>query len=96
VKRNVRVEVALSDACIRLAACGGGVTVVDRLSAWMARDRGIEIRGFEPQLELQLSVYRPWGVIASSAADAFSEHLINTTRSYMKGVDEGIAALGRR
>lgn len=96
VKRNVKVEAALSDACIRLAACGVGVAIVDRLSAWMARSQGIEIRPFELTLDLQLSVYRPWGVIASSASDAFAEHLISTTRSYMKEVDEGIAALMRR
>ncbi|TPJ41721.1 LysR family transcriptional regulator [Mesorhizobium sp. B2-7-1] len=96
VSRLLKVEASLSGACIALAASGAGVTVVDRLSAWMARDQPIEIRDFRPHLDLNLSVYRPWGVIASTAADAFTEHLIQTTRSFMNGVDAGIAALGSK
>lgn len=96
VKRQVKLEVSLSSACIDLAACGAGVTVVDRLSAWMARDQPIEIRDFRPHLDLNLSVYRPWGVIASTAADTFVEHLIQTTRNFMNEVDAGIAHLGKR
>ena len=68
------------------------MTVVDRLSAWMARDLPIEIRDFRPHLDLNLSVYRPWGVIESSIADAFTDHLIQYTRSYMNTVDAAIAA----
>ncbi|MBZ9772498.1 LysR substrate-binding domain-containing protein [Mesorhizobium sp. CO1-1-8] len=96
ISRQLKVEASLSGACIALAASGAGVTVVDRLSAWMARDLPIEIRDFRPHLDLNLSVYRPWGVIASTAADAFTEHLIQTTRSFMNGVDAGISALGTR
>lgn len=91
VNRALRMEASLSSTCISLVACGMGVTVVDRLSAWMARDLPIEIRDFRPHLDLNLSVYRPWGVIASTAADTFTEHLIQGTRSYMNGVEEGIA-----
>ena len=89
----LKVEASLSSACIALVAAGAGVTVVDRLSAWLARDLPIEIRDFRPHLDLNLSVYRPWGVIASTAADAFTEHLIQTTRSFMNSVDAGISAL---
>ena len=92
-KRSLKVEAALSDTCINLVANGVGVAVVDRLSAWMARDRAIEIRDFQPQLNINLSVYRPWGTIASSVADTFIEHLIQSTRDYMNGVDRGIKAL---
>lgn len=95
VKRALKVEASLSSACLGLVACGAGVAVVDRLSAWMARDLPIEIRDFRPHLDLNLSVYRPWGVIASTAVDAFTEHLIQTTRSFMNTVDEGISALAR-
>jgi DNA-binding transcriptional LysR family regulator len=95
VKRISRVEASLSGACIALAAAGAGVTVVDRLSAWLARDQPIEIRDFRPHLDLNLSVYRPWGVIASTAADMFVEHIIQTTRSFMNEVDAGIMAFGR-
>ena len=94
VKRSLKVEAALSDTCVNLVANGVGVTVVDRLSAWMARDLPIEIRDFRPQLNINLSVYRPWGTIASSVADTFIEHLIQSTRDYMKDVDSGIKALG--
>lgn len=90
VNRSLKMEASLSSTCISLVACGMGVSIVDRLSAWMARDLPIEIRDFRPHLDLNLSVYRPWGVIASTAADAFTEHLIQGTRSYMNGVDEGI------
>jgi DNA-binding transcriptional LysR family regulator len=96
VKRIQKVEVGLSSACISLVAAGAGVAIVDRLSAWMARGLPIEIRDFQPHLSLHLSVYRPWGVIASTAADAFAEHLVHSTRIYMKQVDEGIRALSVR
>jgi DNA-binding transcriptional LysR family regulator len=96
VERLMKLEASLSSSCIDLAACGAGVTVVDRLSAWMARDQPVEIRDFRPHLDLNLSVYRPWGVIASTAADTFVEHLIQTTRNFMNGVDAGITALGTR
>jgi DNA-binding transcriptional LysR family regulator len=93
IVRSLKVEVGLSSACINLVANGAGVALVDRLSAWMARDQPIEIRDFQPHLDLNMSVYRPWGVIASTIADAFSEHLIQTTRSYMNTVDVGISNL---
>ncbi|MDP3342353.1 LysR substrate-binding domain-containing protein [Frigidibacter sp.] len=93
VRRNLKVEVALSSACLSLVASGAGVAIVDRLSAWMARDRQIEIRRFLPKLEVRLSVYRPWGVIASTASDAFHDLLIHSSRTYMKEVDDGIEGL---
>lgn len=93
VRRNLKVEVALSSACLSLVSNGAGVAIVDRLSAWMARDRGIVIRRFQPKLEVRLSVYRPWGVIASTASDAFHSMLIHSSRAYMNEVDDGIARL---
>jgi DNA-binding transcriptional LysR family regulator len=93
VTRNLRTDVSLSSACIGIVASGGGVSVVDRLSAWMSRDLPIEIRDFRPHLDLNLSVYRPWGVIESSIADAFTDHLVRYTRNYMNTVDAGIEAL---
>lgn len=93
INRSMKVEAALSDTCVNLVANGVGVAVVDRLSAWAARDKGIEIREFHPQININLSVYRPWGTIASSVADTFIEHLIQSTRDYMKDVDIGIKAL---
>lgn len=92
VTRALKVEVGLSSACIGLVSSGVGVAVVDRLSAWMAKDLPIEIRDFQPHLDLNLSVYRPWGVMASTIADAFIDHLIQATRSYMNEVDAGIRA----
>lgn len=93
IVRNLRTDVSLSGAAIGIVASGGGVSVVDRLSAWMLRDLPIEIRDFRPHLDLNLSVYRPWGVIESSIADAFTDHLVRYTRSYMNTVDAGIEAL---
>jgi DNA-binding transcriptional LysR family regulator len=94
VKRSLKVEAALSDTCVNLVANSVGVAVVDRLSAWAARELPIEIRDFQPHLDINLSVYRPWGTVASSVADTFIEHLIQSTRDYMNGVDRGIRALG--
>lgn len=94
VGRSLKIEAALSHSCINLVANGVGVTVVDRLSAWMAKDLPIAIRDFQPHLDINLSVYRPWGTIASSVADTFIEHLIQSTREYMNVVDRGIKALG--
>ncbi|BCH67194.1 LysR family transcriptional regulator (plasmid) [Agrobacterium vitis] len=96
VNRSLKVEAALSHSCINLVANGVGVTVVDRLSAWMAKDLPIEIRDFQPHLDINLSVYRPWGTIASSVADTFIEHLIQSTREYMNVVDRGIKALSEQ
>lgn len=94
VKRSLKVEAALSDTCVNLVANGVGVAVIDRLSAWMAKDIPIEIRDFRPHLDINLSVYRPWGTIASSAADTFIEHLIQSTRDYMNVVEREISAFG--
>jgi DNA-binding transcriptional LysR family regulator len=94
ISRSLKVEAALSHTCVNLVANGEGVAVVDRLSAWMARDLPIEIRDFQPHLDVNLSVYRPWGTIASSVADTFIEHLIQSTREYMNVVDREINALG--
>ncbi|WP_246697821.1 LysR substrate-binding domain-containing protein [Rhizobium sp. G21] len=93
VHRSMKIEAALSDTCANLVASGVGVAVIDRLSAWMARDLPIEIRDFQPHLDINLSVYRPWGTIASSVADTFVEHLIQNTRDYMNAVDRGVRAL---
>jgi DNA-binding transcriptional LysR family regulator len=92
VERTLRTDVTLSSACIGIVAARGGVTIVDRLSAWMARDMPIDIRDFRPHLDLNLSVYRPWGVIESSVADAFTDYLIRYTRNYMNTVDAAIEA----
>lgn len=93
VIRNMTLEANQSSTCISLAAAGAGVAMVDRLSAWMARDMPIVIRDFQPRLEVSLSIYRPWGVITSKIADTFTDYLIQSTRSYMKSVDEGIDTL---
>lgn len=93
ILRNMKLEVSLSSTCLSLVAAGAGVAMVDRLSAWMVRDTAVVIKEFQPRLELGLSIYRPWGVITSTIADNFTEFLIQSTRSYMKSLDEGIAAL---
>jgi DNA-binding transcriptional LysR family regulator len=94
VNRSLKVEAALSDTCVNLVAKGVGIAVIDRLSAWMAKDLPIEIRDFRPHLDINLSVYRPWGTIASSVADTFIEHLIQSTRDYMNVVEREISAFG--
>ncbi len=96
IKRSLKVEAALSNTCVNLVANGVGVSVIDRLSAWMARDLPIEIRDFHPQLDINLSVYRPWGTIASSVAETFIEHLVQSTRDVMNTVDRDIKALTER
>lgn len=90
ITRNVRIEASLSQACLGLVAAGAGIAVVDRLSAWMARHQPIEIRAFDPMLDISLSIYRPWGVVASSVSEAFSNHMIQETRAFMQKVDEGL------
>ncbi|MDR6820998.1 DNA-binding transcriptional LysR family regulator [Neorhizobium sp. 2083] len=96
IKRSLKVEAALSNTCVNLVANGVGVSVIDRLSAWMARDLPIEIRDFHPQLDINLSVYRPWGTIASSVAETFIEHLVQATRDVMNTVDREIKSLSER
>jgi DNA-binding transcriptional LysR family regulator len=95
VSRILKIEVRLSSSCINLVACGAGVAIVDRLSAWMARDLPIEIREFRPLLKSELNIYRPWGVIASTIADTFAEYLLQTTRSCMATMDESISLVAK-
>lgn len=96
IKRSLKVEAALSHTCVNMVANGVGIAVIDRLSAWVARDMPIEIRDFHPQLDINLSVYRPWGTIASSVAEAFIEHLVQSTRDCMNIVDREIKSLSER
>jgi DNA-binding transcriptional LysR family regulator len=96
IGRNMKLEVSLSSTCLSLVAAGAGVALVDRLSAWMARDMPIVIKAFQPQLEINLSIYRPWGVINSKIADTFTDYLIQCTRNYLQSVDDGIQALTAR
>ena len=93
IARSIKIEVSLSSSCVSMVACGAGVAVIDRLSAWMGRDLPIEIREFVPHLKSELSIYRPWGVIASTIADTFTEHLVQTTKSYMAAMDESISRM---
>ena len=51
------------------------------LSAWMARDPATVIRDFQPRLEVNLSLYRPWGVITSKIAE------YNLDKALFKGDD---------
>ncbi|MAY63525.1 MAG: transcriptional regulator [Rhizobiales bacterium] len=90
VNRNNKIEARLSKGCIDLVAAGAGVSVVDRLSAWMERDLPIVIREFEPTLELNLSIYKPWGITASAVTEAFTTYLLQESRAYMHEVDAGI------
>lgn len=90
VRRNLNLEVSLSSTCLHMVACGAGVAVVDRLSAWMSRELALDIREFQPQLSNRLSVYRPWGLIASTTADAFAEYLFHTTRNFINKIDEDL------
>ncbi len=93
INRNIKIEASLSQACLDLVASGAGVAIVDCLSAWMAQQLPIDIRKFEPQLDLNLSIYRPWGVTASSVAETFSTYLIRETHSYMQSVEAGMLSM---
>ncbi len=95
ISRNVRIEATLSKACLDLVAAGAGVSVIDRLSAWSARHLPIQIREFEPRLDINLSIYRPWGIAASAVADAFSTYLIHETRAHMESIEKGIRSINR-
>lgn len=75
VTRNLQIECTLASACLGLVAQGAGVSVVDDISAWSMRDI-IEFRPFHPRLQIELSLYRPWGILQSAVGNAFTEHLV--------------------
>jgi DNA-binding transcriptional LysR family regulator len=86
VARNMQIECTLASACLKLVSEGVGISIIDNISAWSMRD-GIEIRKFLPCLPIELSIYRPWGVIASAVTTAFVEHAVKSVRDVLKIVE---------
>ena len=79
VKRDLHIECTLASACIEFVASSAGVSIVDDISAWARRDV-VDIRPFAPEVQIELSLYRPWGTMQTAAGSAFTEHLIRRIR----------------
>lgn len=79
VKRELHIECTLASACIDFVAQGAGIGIVDDISAWTRRDI-VDIRPFSPDLQIELSLYRPWGTQQTAVGSAFTEHLIRQIR----------------
>lgn len=79
ITRNMQIECTLASACLGLVAQGAGISIVDDISAWSMRDF-VEFRPFLPQLQIELSLYRPWGTLQSAVGNVFTEHLIRRVR----------------
>jgi DNA-binding transcriptional LysR family regulator len=88
VKRSMRIECTLASACLQFVADGAGITVVDNISAWKMR-HAIEFRPFIPQLQIELSLYRPWGTPQSAICNAFTEHLLRRVKEISKQAAAG-------
>jgi DNA-binding transcriptional LysR family regulator len=83
VDRTLRIECTLASACLEFVAAGAGVTIVDDISAWMMR-HVVEFRPFVPELQIELSLYRPWGTLPSAIGSAFTDHLLRHIREISK------------
>jgi DNA-binding transcriptional LysR family regulator len=83
VKRNMRIECTLASACLQFVAEGAGISIVDNISAWKMR-HAVEFRPFTPQLQIELSLYRPWGTPQSAICNAFTEHLVRRVKEISK------------
>ncbi|PWW01945.1 LysR family transcriptional regulator [Hoeflea marina] len=79
VRRELHIECALAAAVIDFVAKGAGISIVDDISAWNLR-HAVDIRPFTPELQIELSLYRPWGTLQTAVGTAFSDHLIRRIR----------------
>ncbi len=82
--RNMHIECTLASACLGLVAAGAGISIVDDISAFSMRHM-IDFRPFVPQLQIELSLYRPWGTLPSAIGNAFTEHLVRRVKEIEKG-----------
>jgi len=83
VARRMHIECTLAAACLEFVAEGAGVCVVDDISAWAMR-HAVEFRPFVPALQIELSLYRPWGTLPSAIVTAFTDHLIRRVKDISK------------
>ena len=88
VTRNLQIECTLAAACLGLVAQGAGISIVDDISAWSMRDV-IEFRPFFPELQVELSLYRPWGTLQSAVGNAFTEHLVRRVKDISRKASAG-------
>lgn len=91
VSRKMHIECTLASACLEFVAEGAGVSIVDDISAWKMR-HAVESRPFSPQLQIELSLYRPWGTLQSAIGNAFTEHLVRRVKEISKRVSAGPGA----
>ena len=83
ISRNMRIECTLASACLEFVIAGAGISIVDDISAWKMR-HAIEFRPFSPSLQIELSLYRPWGTLQSAIGNAFTDHLIRRVKEVSK------------
>ena len=83
VGRTLRIECTLASACLEFVASGAGITIVDDISAWAMR-HAVAFRPFVPELQVELSLYRPWGTLPTVIGTAFTEHLVREIRALSK------------
>lgn len=75
----------MAAACLGFVVDGRGIGIVDDISAWTMR-HALEARPFLPRLEIELSLYRPWGTLPSAIGNAFTEHLVRRVKEISKKV----------
>jgi DNA-binding transcriptional LysR family regulator len=85
VARKVHIECTLAAACLGFVAGGAGIAIVDGISAWSMRHL-VEYRPFAPALQIELSLYRPWGTLPSAVGNAFTDHLVRRVKEISKEV----------
>jgi DNA-binding transcriptional LysR family regulator len=85
IARNLQIECTLASACLGFVAAGAGIAIVDDISAWSMRHI-IDFRPFAPQLQIELSLYRPWGTLPSAIGNAFTDFLVRRVKEISKEV----------
>jgi DNA-binding transcriptional LysR family regulator len=71
VVRRTAIDTQLSAAVCRMVAEGGGLSLIEPITAWQFCDHGIEARPFEPRLTFKYSLLYPAYRARSRLAETF-------------------------
>ncbi|WP_374306520.1 LysR substrate-binding domain-containing protein [Dongia sp.] len=85
IRRMMHIECTLASACLGFVAKGMGIAIVDDISAWAMR-HAVDARPFLPRLDIELSLYRPWGTLPSAIVNAFTDHLVRRVKEISKEI----------
>ena len=77
LSKNTRIETNTAEAVCALVQQGAGVGLVNPISAWAWRGRGIEVRKFSVSIPFIAGICRPMGRPKNRLADQVTELLVD-------------------